>query len=213
MVLLGVCAAVDALSLHTGFRLRTLVRGLPYGEVAQSELERMQRMELLYGLAGIAQLIALVATCVAFLVWFYRSRLNAEYFDAGRQRMSRGWTIGGWFVPVVSLWFPKKIANDIWDTSTPAAPDGTVPERLPGGVLNSWWVMFLLAMMLGRLSSQDYERAETLGEIEGAITSGLFADGAGILAAVLAIRVVSKLTAMQHTLHEQRLGAPAADPR
>ncbi|MFP8882413.1 DUF4328 domain-containing protein [Streptomyces mangrovi] len=205
VALLGAVVASDLFAILAGSRLAGLLE-----EEAQSSwygsTAALESAESLYFAAGVVQFAALVAAGIPFLMWFHRSRLNAETFDAASQRMRPGWAIGGWFVPVVNLWFPKKIANDIWDASTPPGPDGTVRERLPGGLLNCWW---LLTWASSRFASRRYQDAQTLEELGSAVSSYLFADGVDILAAVLAILVVRRITAMQHTLQEHRAALAA----
>jgi hypothetical protein len=43
---------------------------------------------------------------VMFVVWFYRARINAEG-HGWPQRLSPGWAIVAWVVPVVNFWFPS----------------------------------------------------------------------------------------------------------
>ncbi|MGY1451830.1 DUF4328 domain-containing protein [Streptomyces sp. SS8] len=209
VALLAVVVASDLFAILAGSRFAGLLKEEArlswYGSGGA-----LESAESLYSAAGVVQVAALVAAGIPFLMWFHRSRLNAQTFDAASQRMGAGWAVGGWFVPVVNLWFPKKIANDIWDASTPPGPDGTVRERLPGGLLNCWWLLWLLTWASGRFASHRYQDAQTPGELGSAVSSYLFADGVDILAAVLAILVVRRITAMQHTLQEHRAALAAA---
>lgn len=207
MCLLGACIATDVLSIWAGSRLAALI-----GSGTFLVTDDMEQADLLYGFSGIAQSGAMVASAVLFLTWFHRSRVNAEAFDAGRQRMRRGWAVGAWFVPVVGLWFPKKIANDIWDASLPPGPGGTAGRGGSRGLLNGWWGLWITATVLGTLASNGYRSAETFTAIENAIAFYSVADGVNSLAAVLAILVVRRITAMQHALQEHRTALGTTGP-
>ena len=74
---------------------------------------------------------------VMFLVWFYRARVNAEG-HGWPQRLSPGWAIGAWFVPVVNFWFPFWIMVDIWRAGLPEQPRAKI-AILPG----MWWASVL----------------------------------------------------------------------
>src|ERR1700741_4905922 len=63
---------------------------------------------------GVVYLLSYVAAGVVFLVWLWRVRRNAENLSPDGHRLARGWTTGGWLVPVVNLWFPFRIVEDIW---------------------------------------------------------------------------------------------------
>ncbi|MFC0601188.1 DUF4328 domain-containing protein [Streptomyces palmae] len=178
--------------------------------------------------AGAQAIYAVVTLVVVILwpIWFRRLRLNAEVFAPGRHRFSSGWAAGSWFTPVVNLWFPKQIANDIWRASSPQGP-----EQARRGLLNAWWVTWWVAIGVGMISSIQYTVADNkLDDFENDAKSGKFhsrdeimdvvKDGKNaigvsmfamvlmIAAAILAIMVVRQITAMQ----EQRAQLPPQPP-
>jgi hypothetical protein len=93
--------------------------------------------------SDVVGLLLLLTIIPVFLVWLYHASRNAE--DSGYpQRWSPGWAIGGWFVPVIFLWFPYQIVSDIWRAGQP-------PERrarTPWPVV-AWWTCWLLAWVTG----------------------------------------------------------------
>ena len=94
----------------------------------------------------VASRILMLVTAIVFLAWFRGARINAE----GRgwhQRLARGWTFWGWIVPVVNLWIPLQVMDDIWQASFPRRPRGWV-AWLP----MLWWTCWVLSealVMLG----------------------------------------------------------------
>ncbi|HEX9032044.1 MAG TPA: DUF4328 domain-containing protein [Streptosporangiaceae bacterium] len=83
-----------------------------------------------------------VLAALIFLLWFRRARINAES-SGWYQRRGRDWTIAGWIVPVVSLWFPFQIMADIWRASLPPEQRQQTAD-LPG----LWWTTWLLATIV-----------------------------------------------------------------
>ncbi|MER5909922.1 DUF4328 domain-containing protein [Streptomyces sp. NPDC001982] len=153
---------------------------------------RSEDADSLYAAAGVVQAAVLLTSVVVFLCWFHRVRVNAEVFNPFGHRMKRGWAIGGWFTPVVNLWFPRRIALDIWDASSP----WSVPRS--HGLINAWWTLWLVSLFADRLASSRDKGAETAQEAYDAAGTMLFADALDIVAAALAILVVLRLTRMQH---------------
>ncbi|MFD8011888.1 DUF4328 domain-containing protein [Streptomyces sp. NPDC058955] len=151
------------------------------------------------GLALLAFAFALtgIATVVVFIVWFHRVRLNAGLFAPDTQTRTDGWAIGAWFIPLANLWLPRQIAVEIWRASRqdPYAADGARELTL----LNSWWTCFVVGVVLDRLSSSLYDRAETLDALTTAAAWSLAGYGFVVAAGVLAILFVRRLTSMQHT--------------
>ncbi|MHA6759148.1 DUF4328 domain-containing protein [Streptacidiphilus sp. PAMC 29251] len=48
-----------------------------------------------------------LAAVVLFIIWFYKSRVNADILAPGSRKVfSRGWSIGGWFTPIGFCFIP-----------------------------------------------------------------------------------------------------------
>ncbi|MGY1498072.1 DUF4328 domain-containing protein [Streptomyces sp. QTS52] len=194
-VMLGVVVAVDLFAVCAGINMHDVMGaladdGLGYGGY-NALMRRADQADTLYYVAGVAQTATFFATAVFFLVWFLRVRVNAEVFNPFGHTMKRGWTGWCWFVPIVSLWFPRRIMLDIWDASSPA---GT---RAPHGLVNAWWTLWLIALFTSREDFGSFDRADTADEIRSGVVQVLVSDAVDIAAAVLAILVVLRLTRMQ----------------
>ena len=79
---------------------------------------------------GIAQFVLYLA---AALVWTRLIGGAYRGLDAGSRRFRPDAAVSAWFVPVLNLWRPKEIVNDIWRAG------GTEPSDL----LTAWWLLFL----------------------------------------------------------------------
>ncbi|MFF8791108.1 DUF4328 domain-containing protein [Streptomyces sp. NPDC015125] len=197
-ILLGLVIGADLFALWQGNHSYELVGRLirNFGSVTSQEIDRA---DALYEASGTVQLATVLATAVVFVVWFHRTRVNAEVFAPEYHARKRGWAIWGWLVPVVNLWFPRQIAADIWNASA----DEKSRSR---ALLNWWWVLWIVNLIFGRLAAQRYSGAREPEEIKGAIAGLMASDVFNIMAAVLAIFFVRRLTRMQH---EKALRGPA----
>ncbi|MFE5591787.1 DUF4328 domain-containing protein [Streptomyces sp. NPDC056549] len=147
-------------------------------------------------LAYSMQVMVFVATIVVFIIWFHRLRSNAEVWAGDLQGRKPGWAIGGWFIPIGNLWIPRAIAADIWRASRwqPYAADGARELTL----LNAWWTFWIIDWIVGRAASLLYRGADTQEAYDSAAAWALASYTVNIVAAVLAILVVRRLTSMQH---------------
>ena len=159
--------------------------------------------DLRLGLLSAALLIVLFATIPAFLVWFHRLYTNLPALGATDLRFSSGWAIGAWFVPLLNLWRPKQIADDIWRASEPG-PDlaANLPrrDRPVGGVVHLWWGLYLLSNLVNQAVVRYSVAAERGQELR---TRALAESGAAVLdtlAALAALWFVVQMTAR----HERR---------
>ena len=144
---------------------------------------------------GIVELVALVIAGVCFIAWFRRAYGNLLRLGAASTRYAPGWAIGAWFVPILNVWRPKQIANDIWRGSDPSR-HGEQPswsEPVPP-LLWFWWGAWLLTGILNRASAQDWNNAASAHALRSATGLDIAAECTSILAAGLAIAVVYVLT-------------------
>lgn len=196
VVLLCAVIVTDLFAVAAGLNMRFLLAGgLDDGFLAV-RLDEADRADRLYYFAGSAQVLTLLATAVVFIIWFRRVRLNAEIFDASAHTMRPGWAVGGWFVPFGNLWFPYRVAAGVWTASARTRTDGggRTVSRAP---LHLWWAAWVCWMLFGRYASGRYSSAVLPQEIADAATLVVASDVVGIVAAVLALLFVRRLTRMQ----------------
>ncbi|CAM5264364.1 hypothetical protein SALBM135S_04172 [Streptomyces alboniger] len=217
VALLGLVIVTDLFALYASLVFGGVLDDLITGDYGADIDRRADRAQSMYGFSGVAQVNVLLVSCVVFIVWFYRVRVNAEVFEPHIHRKARGWTVGSWFVPVVNFWFPRRIALDIWDASSAlsAAPARTMPldpsaARVPHPLINAWWTLWVADNLFGRWTSSRYSGAEENEEIRSAVEYGMIADALDIAAAVLAIVLVLRLSRMQDM--KARFGAPCPQP-
>ncbi|MFG2450753.1 DUF4328 domain-containing protein [Streptomyces sp. NPDC048512] len=201
VALLALVIAADLFAVWADWTMYDVSGALAGGDFGDGVQDRAADADTLVTTSGYAQSATMVGSVVVFLLWFLRVRTNAEVFSPHGHSKSRAWAGWGWFVPVVSLWFPRRVTLDIWDASAPAG------SRSGHALVNVWWTFWVLTMLTDRVSSRSYTKAGTAGEIHDAAAQVLFCDVVDIVAAALAILVVLRLTRMQHL---KALQGPAA---
>jgi heme/copper-type cytochrome/quinol oxidase subunit 2 len=201
--LLAVGAVVDVLSF--GFSLFTWMLMRDYlADPASVDADSVNLSDTVIIAIGVAQLVLYLATIVVFLVWFHRVRSNGQVFRPDGFTQSPGWAIGGWFVPIANLFFPYRTARETWEASSPYAPDGS-HSHVSTAPVTAWWLVFLASEFLDRISTKMYTASDTPEELRDASALGAVASLTCVVSAVLAIRFVRKLTALQRAKAEQRL--------
>ncbi|MFB8050112.1 DUF4328 domain-containing protein [Streptomyces rubiginosohelvolus] len=211
--LLGVVIAADLFAIVTGLRVRALWDRLATDEAVDVFGPDGASAERLYLLSGNVQNLANLVTAVVFIVWFHRTRRNAEVFDPSVQRMGPGWAVGGWFVPVANFWFPYRVASGVWEASAQTRPDGGW-RTLPRTPLNLWWGAWIATVLAARVTGRLWERAGEPAEIVRAAGLVAASDAVDIVAAVLAVLYVRAVTGMQveRALHGRAPDGPAPAP-
>ncbi|NEC68421.1 DUF4328 domain-containing protein [Streptomyces sp. SID9727] len=209
-VLLGAVAVADVLAIAAGIHTRMLLAdGLDGGFLVVDDHE-LTLADHLTGSAGALQMLTFMATAVVFLVWLRRVRRNAEVFDPSAHSLRPGWAIGGWFVPIGNLWLPHRVVSGVWSASAPLDGRGHRTSA-PRGLLNAWWAALVVDQLVSRGAGRFYADAETGDEMVHGLDLLAVTDALDLGAAVLAILVVRRVTAMQSRRVE--LGPVPAAPR
>ncbi|QIQ03351.1 DUF4328 domain-containing protein [Streptomyces liangshanensis] len=204
VVMLGVVIAADLFSLVVGFDLHSAWGSLLSGSYDEAPDDSYERAESLYGVTGVMQILTLVACAVVFVIWFHRVRGNAQTFAPDAHSKGPSWAVWGWIVPILSLWYPRRVALDIWTASAPE-PHLALARRASSGLINLWWALWLVSRAYGNLASRLYEDAEDGAAIQQALVVLMSSDVLDIVAAVAAILVVRRITARQN----EKVNGPA----
>ncbi|MEV0247611.1 DUF4328 domain-containing protein [Nocardia sp. NPDC050712] len=101
---------------------------------------------------------------IPVILWTVRARSNAEALYPATHRLSRGWAIAGWFIPIANLILPLVVIADI------ARATGSVPRTVW-----TWWFGWLAATIVfwgaivaaGRTEWPDSARIVSQGMLAG----------------------------------------------
>ncbi|RAG80513.1 hypothetical protein DN069_37710 [Streptacidiphilus pinicola] len=170
------------------------------------------------GVAGILLLLSLVlalATGIVFIVWFYKSANLSEILSPGRQALSPGWAIGGWFIPLGSLVLPRIVAGGVWRAAIPLAAQPVL--RKPRTYLVTWWWLSFIVgqtLLFVAVSPVRGDQSSSLGAVTVAFGFSGIADLCRLTSAVLGILMIRKVTQMQQIriLQGPGSGHPFAGP-
>jgi len=207
---LAVSVLGDLFAMWVDVREIQLMNRVLEGELP--EIREFDASDSRQATAGAILLVTFIATMVVFLVWFSRAYKNVEALGATGMRFSHGWATGAWFVPILNLWRPKQIANDIWrasDPKAPAADDDAWRARPVPFLLTAWWVTWIASVYAWNVSTRLFFSGDGADDLRNADYADLLALGLDIAAAALAIAVVVKLTARQTAL--TRTSAPGSE--
>lgn len=173
--------------------------------------------------SGFYGLLVLLSAAL-FIAWFFQAYKNLRRLGLTSMRYGNGWAIGSWFVPILNMWRPKQIANDIWRGSEPGAEVTAGWKLVPvPSLLHWWWALFLIQgtlLYIGQQATDDgYDDLRTFGglsdgfsQIKTGTTLDLIGGVVALVAVVLAIRVVAQVTEREEQIRETAPQAPPMSP-
>jgi hypothetical protein len=144
-----------------------------------------------YDTLALVHTAAALSAYVATALWLQRARANAELIRSFNHKRSPVWNWLGWWVPVVSVWFPFQIMRDLGRASSPSLSS---PPAL--GV---WWGLWLVGQGFSRaadrIAFRGYEAVGLLGPVN--LVAAIAFSGAFVLWA----RMVLGITRLQEQVH------------
>jgi hypothetical protein len=161
------------------------------------------------GWSSIVGIVGLAAL-VLHIIWAWRSAHNARALGRTGARLSPGWAIGAWFIPLANFVLVYIVFSDLWRSSDPASERGDSWRRLPGSPLVRLWTVTYIGGLLLLVSGGFLAVA---GVTDVSMTRALLVTGgvASALGTVLSILVVRDITARQEAL-QARDPAPTERP-
>jgi hypothetical protein len=148
------------------------------------------------------------------LIWFYKANRNIHAFGA-KEISSSTMAVVWWFVPILQLWKPYSIAQQIWKASNPQLniSNGTEWKQSESSrIIKFWWILGLsyifvaiigvvFKMMVVGLNTYLYIEEATQGVIELDIFYSAFIGVAlnvlAILSTLFFIRIIKHISAWQ----------------
>jgi hypothetical protein len=143
-----------------------------------------------------------ITALVLLIVWTWRSAHNARALGRTGARLSPGWAIGSWFIPLANFVLVYVLVSDLWRSSDPRSERGDAWRRLPGSPLVRLWIVAYVggvALLLGAVGL-------AVTGVTGVATTRTLLTLGGVVGAVgtgLAILVVRDVTARQEAVQER----------
>lgn len=150
IVLMGLTVVAAVIQAVLMWRSYEDVKRFIYGLLSDDELRRT--VETVAGSGPLLNLLSYLSlgTAIAFLIWLWQARENAEFLQAqkasgGRQpvgnphRHAQGWIVGSWFCPIVQFWYPLQIVQDVTSGSEPPDQPGVASTGRMRALLYGWW--------------------------------------------------------------------------
>lgn len=150
------------------------------------------------------QLVAFVATGSVWLLWLQQAYRNLRLVGTRRSRFSSGWAVAFWLIPFINLVRPYEIVKELWQRSE-ARNDRDSFDGLPAPAFIPWWWATCVLSGLGRLHATLTVEAQAANSAAGLTNVAVLEDALGVVAAVLAIRLVRGITGLQQLFQTQRV--------
>ncbi len=117
----------------------------------QTRDAQLQSTDLVFLIIAALILVIGIVALIVTLYWFYRANKNIYAFGA-KDVSSPIMAVVWWFIPILDLWKPHSVAQQIWKASNPQIilSNGIEWKNSPrSNIIILWWVLFLLSIFIG----------------------------------------------------------------
>ena len=196
MLALNLLASIVILgSQFMQYQLATrLVDGVnvPFAELQSNNTRQM--------ILRILHFVVYAATGIIFVVWFHGVHVNLEALGARDLTYTSGWAAGCWFVPILNLFRPVQIAQEIWRNSDPStvAPDETgFRTAEDSSLIGFWWASWIVSLVLSQITMLMTRNVNSPESLQTATLVAMIAEAVRVVAAILALALVNAINARQ----------------
>lgn len=158
-----------------------------------------------YDITALPLLAVQIVAWIVTALWLTQARTNADALNPyARHARSPVWAWLGWFVPVVSLWFPYQFVRDV--------RLATLDERQRrSGIVGWWWAMWLAYLVTSQVGTQIVTDTNPNADLTAALGPAETVNAMVALVALgLFLQIIRQITQDQETAAQGRPIWPAA---
>jgi hypothetical protein len=171
------------------------------------ESEDMSASETVMSLLALGiiavKVLFFIATVVSFLMWLYRAYKNLEAFNVQNLNTSAGWAVGYWFIPILNLFKPLKVVNELYHGSNPETAEQGYAFSDTGtpAIHGFWWACWILSNFANRIASAIEKSAKDV--TNSSVLFDVISLSLGIMAGVLLIFIIRDIDERQRLFEQQ----------
>jgi len=123
---------------------------------------------------------------ILLIIWMFRAHRVTDLLGGTDRKWSRGWTIGGWFIPVANFLIPKLVLGEIERIAQSPRTDGRIATdwRKTSSSAKGWlwWGLWFLGIVLVRFGSDLPDPSDSDVSYSGAVRTAYLLQALGALA-------------------------------
>lgn len=199
---------LNIIAIISGYFEIKLLESMQSGTSVSSSEADMN--DLRQAIIGMTQFAAFILCVVVFLNWFRRAYGNLHRIAPHVPEHSEKTAVWSFFVPILNLFRPYTIMKEIWLKS-----QRQILERKEDFIVNTstaliglWWALYLVSSFVSNFAGRSVLRAETVDDYLLSSQAYFISDIIEIPAALTAILVVWKVSAIETTLFKIQREAP-----
>lgn len=192
------CYGLSIASIGSSYLQLDVLQALQNDEfIADQTLDTNDMRE---GLLALVYIIVYIISIVTFIQWFRRAyynmnlRTNCEH--------SEGWAAGSWFVPILCLYRPYKIMEEMSNEATRILK--TKSESFKNidisTLIGAWWALWILANYVGKYITRTVFKADTIDNLIHSTMAEMVGSAIDIPLAIVTVIMIKRYAEKEEEL-------------
>ncbi|WP_018344346.1 DUF4328 domain-containing protein [Cytophaga aurantiaca] len=207
ITLIWIILGLEIVMLISGYFQHELLMTIQNGgEVSEEATSANDDREMLI---AVVYLIVNIISVVTFIQWFRRAYYNL-HLKVKTLSHTEGWAAGAWFVPVICLFRPYQIMQELYKkTQKYLSKKGVaIHTNFSTAYLGVWWALWIIANLIGHIAFRLSMSAATIDEFVSSSRISMVGNVVGIPLALLAIKVIQDYSKVEPLLSQIKEEAP-----
>ena len=193
-------SAITAADLWVLREFATVNPDIPLRPISPEAAHAVPGLERSLHYAGYADPLIFILAAIVFVLFLRHAYRNVMQPVIANRRYSPRWTVIAFLIPVVNFVMPYLVLREVWKCSRTlvrAHVDGHWEDERRPLLLPLWWISTTAAFVVMDIGTRLSNVAAPFGT--ASVSTGIHLTGVGlyIVAGMLALRVIWKLTDMQ----------------
>ncbi|NPA45519.1 MAG: DUF4328 domain-containing protein, partial [Chlorobi bacterium] len=188
---------IEIISATSSFFQYRLLMKISKGEIISVQVANAN--DTREQIVAIVYLIVFFISGITFIKWFRRA-----YYNLGvrtKTNYTEGWAAGAWFVPIISLFRPVQIMNELWDKTSKLISEKTnTPTTSRPVIIGIWWALWILSHFIGRYVLKLGMKAETIDDYINSTVGDMVISILGIPLAIITVLIINSYSKKEEEL-------------
>ncbi len=201
MLLIWIMLALEIVALISSYLQYDLLQTVAGG--GQISMEQADVNDIREQIIGIISSVAYVISVITFILWFRRAYYNLHQ-KVNYLSYSEGWAAGSWFVPILNLFRPFKIMEELYEeTKAFLIKKGvSINTNITTSIVGWWWALWIINGIVGNVIFRYSINAESVDELIIATVLSMIGNLLGIPLALITIKVIRDYAKVELLLND-----------
>ena len=201
IILVFIVLVSDVICFISGYLQYNLLQSFNNG--GEISIEKANANDLREQIINIISLIFIIISAITFIQWFRRAYFNL-HLKVNNLSHPEGWAAGAWFVPIVNLFRPYHIMEELFvKTYRFLEQKGVeITKKTTKKSLVFWWTLWIINNIFGQIVFRFTTNAVSVNELITSTTLGMIENIIGIPLAFITIKLIKEYSYLENKLFE-----------